>query len=273
MIETELQEKGMSYIYFLILIFLEFLQGINFSLVVWTVTVTLCFCSILFIYKTYQKKLIAEQTQFQRYLLDTIVNIQENERKRFSEELHDDLGSTLFILKLKITVMNKDSFNLQLNEITHLVDEAINSTKRISSASSPVLLNKIGLQRALIEYCTQISINSIVDVKFYSQITPRFNSNIELNLYRVVQELINNFVNHGKASSIEIFFIMGTKVLEILLVDNGKTCSIKEIDKNKGLGLKNIESRLNRVNATLDYKIFERNITIINLNLNKNDFY
>jgi len=202
----------------------------------------------------YQKKVIKHQLEIenlnvknQEKMLGIISDVQEEERKRIANDLHDDVGAQLSTLKLFIYRINENSFpaDTDLKEnIKKLIDSSIKGIRRSIKDLSPNALEKFGFEPTIRDLFDAIRKAESIDIKYDSNINGRkFDSKIELNLFRVIQEIINNTLKHAQATEIRIDINSLSDQLHIHIQDNGIGFSLNG-NNNKGLGFKNIESRL-----------------------------
>ena len=182
---------------------------------------------------------------------------QDAERKRIAEELHDRLGSMLATVKLHFNQVNDKLVELgeenQSNFINaeQLLDEASSEVRRISHDLHSGLLQKFGLFAALRQMTESIAEASGIEVNVLrSHWDERLDFDTETNLYRIVQELISNALKHAKATKITIQLSKDIETGTLMYEDNGKGFDLKRV--NLGLGLKNIESRVSRINGKLN---------------------
>jgi signal transduction histidine kinase len=212
---------------------------------------------IIFFYVIYLKKLTSQQSKHQKELLESAIQIQENERRRFAEDLHDDIAATLSIIKMKLTQTSAAAVS-EKEEVKTMLEEAIQSTRKISWSLSPVILEKYGLERALQQYVERASRPGLKTNFQHFGNTEKLPSKIEISLYRIAQEMIHNSIKHGGASEIEIILKKLPGSTEMAFRDNGKPFNIKgakfTTQKIGGLGVKNIQSRLSIIGGAIDYK-------------------
>ncbi len=203
----------------------------------------------------------ALEIEYREELLRSTILTQEEERRRIAKDLHDDLGSKLNVLKLnfhqfkKFTNNSPDALDL-VGEVKGLLDRTINTTRRISHELLPPTLQDFGLPTALEELCDGFhrtgTIDIELDVENPDARLPEINS--ELQLFRVVQELINNSIRHGAARHIGVQLRQDPGQWALDYQDDGKGFDVQKIEEKKGLGLKNIDSRLHMIGATIRYE-------------------
>ena len=207
-----------------------------------------------------QLKSQAERLKHQELLLFSTIEAQEKERQRIAKDLHDEIGSKLNIINLGMHQLNKIGKNngAILNttkELFGVINETIGTTRRISHDLLPPTLEKFGLKEALVELCESFKQTASFDIAFSVRENDPYKTekNVELNLFRVVQELINNSIKHGKPSQIKINFWKNKNGIKIKYRDNGKGFDFKNNSFKTGLGMQNIESRIKMINAEFNF--------------------
>ncbi len=190
--------------------------------------------------------------------LQSVISAQEEERKRISKELHDGIGQQLSGIKLAwqnlSTSMGQkapEEFK-QLMTISSVLDETTAEVRNLSHQMMPRALQESGLIAA-IEGMLQKSLQfSNIQYEFdHYNVDKRFSENLELSMYRICQELINNVIKHSDASSVMVQLFRNQDKLILIVEDNGK--GISKGDES-GHGLLNIRSRLNTVHGTVNYE-------------------
>jgi PAS domain S-box-containing protein len=189
------------------------------------------------------------------YTLQLIAS-QEAERKRIAAELHDSMGQNLLLIK-NLAQMAEHSPNVgplyeQVATINHLARLCIDEARRISRDLHPYQLDHLGLKRALeamIEHTAQAS--SIIFNSKFERVDELFSGDAAMNLYRIVQESVNNVMKHSQARQVSIR--MERDIHEVLLriEDDGVGFVPDQVGKRKGLGLKNISERVRMLGGRL----------------------
>ncbi|MDK2978262.1 MAG: hypothetical protein PWP52_976 [Bacteroidales bacterium] len=192
----------------------------------------------------------------EKKILNAIMMTEEKERKRFASDLHDGLGPLLSTVKMSISALSKyekDAKNLKIIEnADSVINEAIKSIKDISNNLSPHVLNNFGLAKAVKNFVDKINEIQKIKIQFTSNIfNQRFDSNIEIILYRIVCELIHNSIQHAEADRIEISLTQKNDVIDLFYDDDGKgfDFTYDSIRQNKGSGLQNMISRLESIHG------------------------
>lgn len=208
----------------------------------------------------YQKKQISQQLSHQRALLSATIQTQENERKRIARDLHDSVGGVLSAAKLNINqalrTPDEESASQALDEAKKRIDETLVDTRRISHNLLPATLSEFGLVDTLEEHCNKLNSSELEVLFQHHGEKKRVEEKIELALFRIVQELLHNVIKHAAASIVEVKSEMDAGLLRLEVKDNGKGFDVGVGGKgiqDAGLGLKNIESRVSMINATINY--------------------
>jgi signal transduction histidine kinase len=190
-------------------------------------------------------------------LLSAIIQGEEKARQSIARDLHDGLGPLLSSIKLIISATETeklDANNRKIIERSCLVtDEAIVTLKEISNHLSPHLLKNYGLTKAIETFAIQLFENSPVDFQMNTNIEgKRFYSDLEISIYRVVTELLNNSMKHSGATVIKLKINEKGPLFQLEYIDNGKGFSLESKPKGngaKGMGLENIRSRIKSLNG------------------------
>lgn len=190
--------------------------------------------------------------------LSKMLEGQEKERKRISEDLHDRVGSMLSVVKLHFEALNQspDLPNItnvtQYQQGTKLLDEACDAVRDVSHNISSSALERFGLVAALQDLKSKIEYTNVLEVKLASLglEEDRLSTKYETQAYRIVQELINNVLKHANASLIKIHLIYDEDSLHIQVEDNGKGFEVAKLHEKKGIG--SVESRVKVLKGTYD---------------------
>lgn len=198
----------------------------------------------------------ADRLRAERRVLHAVITTEENERKRFAKDLHDGLGPLLSTVKMSLSALSgrigDPSGKEILSNTQHVVNEAIGTIKDISNILSPHILSNFGLLSATGSFISKINKTMVFNIEFTSNIEEeRFNSDVEVVMYRAICELINNSIKHSGASKIDIDLNKQGKFLILQFSDNGRGFEKEgtENDTNRGMGLSNIATRVKSVNG------------------------
>ena len=181
-------------------------------------------------------------------LMTAVLKTEERSRALFSRELHDGLGPLLSSAKMSISALQRadlsDKDRRLLKDTSAVIDEAIRSLREISNNLSPHILNNFGLVRGVKNFIDRVV--SLHDIRIDLRTTlrdERFDSNVEVILYRVVCELINNSLKHSGATIILLSLEVRDERIYVEYCDNGRGFSPVDVE-HKGMGLSNIRSRI-----------------------------
>ncbi|MBV6477631.1 MAG: hypothetical protein HGGPFJEG_00370 [Ignavibacteria bacterium] len=210
------------------------------------------------------------QTLFTRKLIET----QEDERKRIAAELHDSLGHDLLITKNKLllTAKNPDaneSILNDVNEVTEIISGAIQNVREISYSLHPYQIERLGFTKAIASIIERV--NKITNIRIYSSLDDAdkmLPPEIEINLYRIVQEIMNNIVKHSGATEALLNMNKSDKNISIFISDNGNGFDVDTIMNKKsgsGFGLKGMLERVKLIGGTLELNSSPRSGTEIKL--------
>lgn len=215
---------------------------------------------ILYQRKIQLKKQELKNAQFhhQKDLISAVIETKEIEKRHFALELHDEVGSTLTAIKFAIS-----SSSISADEKASLNENLINviqSVRRISNDLLPSILEEFGLIPAVRNLTESLSsqINQLtfkfVGINDNESVT--HDKSINLAIYRVIQELLNNIIKYADATEIEVQVHQNDTGIEVLVKDNGNgfTPSDYKSEGRPSLGLKNIESRIQQIDGSITYE-------------------
>ena len=188
--------------------------------------------------------------------IDYMVQGQEEERKRIAKDLHDGLGSLLLSAKMQLSNIHqgiKALENLELfTKAEGLISNAHEEVRRIAHNMMPEALMNFGLKEAVQDFGHQINTSSEVQVvtNFYCE-TAELSEEVEIHLFRIIQEGINNALKHADADLITIQFSQDEEYYLLEISDDGKGFDLEEGKGKEGIGLRNLESRVKYLNGEL----------------------
>lgn len=190
----------------------------------------------------------------QRQLLSAVIESQEVERKRIGEDLHDEIGGTLSAIKLMLSAAKRNVNDQEvLVEAKQLIDKMIIDVRNIAHDLSPPGLTMFGLYHTIDSFVSLINKTGEIDVQVHHEpyIEDRFlTERVELALFRIITQLIANTLKHAKATQIALWFKPTNENLSIEYQDNGKGFDVAILEEQHGIGMQNIKSRLQMIDAT-----------------------
>ncbi len=206
---------------------------------------------------------ISSQVENEKKILNAILKAEERERKRIAANIHDDIGPVLSGIMMYVNkIANENTSGSQKEQLKAYLEDMINKTikhiKNISISLMPNLLSEFGLPKAINNFCRQINSLNDVRVNFYYNENFRLEEDLEINLYRILIELINNSLKHSGAKNIVIDLNKTESELRIDFRDDGKGFDFrKSLRKNTGLGLRNIVSRIHTIHGEYTFESVE----------------
>jgi len=195
----------------------------------------------------------------ERELLATrsVLQGEESERSRMARDLHDGLGGLLSGVKINLSSMKGNSIITSENaeafdHAIRLLDTSIGELRRVAHNLMPETLNHYGLKTALNDFVNEMgnSRATALNFRFFGE-DIRYNTQLELTVYRIAQELVNNALKHAEASSVDLQLISSDDRICIQVVDNGKGFIPGEA-ANSGKGLVSIRERVQAYNGRFE---------------------
>lgn len=193
--------------------------------------------------KKSERKIRELQNLQQAKLLNAVMQTQEEERRRVAESLHNDFGQLLNIAVIKLGKDNK--------EVTEILNESINKMRSISYELMPPFLKDYGLEVALADMLEIKTTSSNININFVIDgLTIKKERDLEVAVYRITQELLNNAIKHSKAQNIDVIINDNRKKITITIEDNGQGFDINSYKKR--FGIKYITDRISLLNGTFE---------------------
>ena len=204
----------------------------------------------------YIGRLNRQRQLLNKRILTAVLRTEEKARSRFSKELHDGLGPLLSSARMSLSALARDERSPEQKEIidntTYVIDEAIRSLREISNNLSPHVLNDFGLARGVQNFIDKSAAMHDVKIRFTTNLrSERYDTDIEVILYRVICELINNSLKHAACSAINLSLSQNGSELTLDYTDNGRGFNPQAM-MDCGMGLSNIASRINSLGGTFD---------------------
>jgi two-component system NarL family sensor kinase len=170
-----------------------------------------------------------------------VMDAQEEERKRIAEDLHDSLGHLLSTIKLHLQVVSEKTD--QVYHSLQLLDQASDELRTISFNLMPRTLEEEGLVSALNELASKVTSSGVLKVLLHIHNMEKFvlEKQSQFNIYRIIQEAVNNILKHANATEINIQMIGQNDHITVMIEDDGKGFDTSQ--NNSGRGLKNIVTR------------------------------
>ena len=220
---------------------------------------------------SYQQHLneIAQQQQLQ--FSQAVLQGEEQERRRLARDLHDGLGGMLAGAKINLSAQIEDTYSQdqrnELEKITQQLDHSVTELRRIAHNMMPVNLLKFGLKTALKDLCESL-ISDTTHISFQAlNIADTLREEVQIHIYRIVQELLSNAVRHAQATNIILQCSQDNGLFFITQEDNGKGFDTHAAEHAKGIGLSNIKNRVGFLKGKIDIDSTPDEGTTINIEL------
>ena len=202
----------------------------------------------------YIDRLNRQRQLLNKRILTAVLRTEEKARSRFSKELHDGLGPLLSSARMSLSALSREERSADQREIidntTYVIDEAIRSLREISNNLSPHVLNDFGLARGVQNFIDKSAAMHDAKIRFTTNLrTERYDTDIEVILYRVICELINNSLKHAACTSINLSLSQNGSELALDYTDDGRGFNPQAM-MDCGMGLSNISSRINSLDGT-----------------------
>jgi signal transduction histidine kinase len=226
------------------------------------------------VYKQRQKRkdqeLLVVKNEAQINALESLIEGEEKERFRIAKELHDGVNGDLSAIKHKLNTLLKLN-NKTIEETVLMIDKSCEQVRTISHNLVPPALENFDLQTAASDYCTNmnnihtptISFNYIGEMVILPKI-------VEVNVFRIIQELVTNSIKHAEASEINVQLSCRENALQLAVDDDGNGFDNTQ-PKSEGVGISNIKNRVSFLNGEIDFSSTSKG-TSVNIFMDKTKF-
>lgn len=218
----------------------------------------------------YKQQIVEADQLRQMQVTRALLQGEEKERKRMARDLHDGLGGLLAGVKLNLSryLQSKKDEGEKQDELGSIVDQldvSFRELRRIARNMIPESLLQFGLEAALRDMCHSMS-NDILRVEFQAfDIRSDIREDKQVMIYRIVQELVSNAVRHSDASEVLVQCSQNEHLFFITVEDNGKGLDKGKTNENKGIGLENIQSRVQYLDGKIDFLSEKDEGTTVNI--------
>ena len=221
--------------------------------------------------KEAEEKLFSYQKQLKKFS-EELQNKIEEERNQISKTLHDSIGQSLSLLRIKLNSCKEDAVEpkqkKEYEEFIFTIEEIITELKSISHSLKPRALESMGLKMAITHLINDISEGTgIIGELNFADEDLRYDEKLEINLFRIVQESLNNILKYAQATKFGVQLINSKNSIRLIISDNGKGFNPEEVLKNSGLnggmGLLNIKERVESFGGNLKIDSNENDGTIL----------
>lgn len=216
--------------------------------------------TLVLVYQKRQLQNLRERDQlkvsFEKEILESKLEIQEQTFKNISQEIHDNIGQLLSLAKLTINTMdgnNKDDLDTKISSTNEILGKAIRDLRDLSKSMHADNITELGLIRAI-----EGEFEMIKRAGYHTSLAEngdpfRLSNHHELIIFRIFQEVLNNIIKHAKASQIDVIVGYVDGIFSLQIQDNG--CGfLYDKTKNNGMGLRNIQNRTRIIGAYFSLK-------------------
>ena len=208
-------------------------------------------------------KTLMEKMRQERKTLSQIIEAQENERRRISRELHDEIGQALYAIKFNLEMVDKDvppttsALRGRLEEAKSLSSQTLTAMRQLSQDLRPTMLDDLGLVPTLRWYIQNFSNRLGICSNFETiGLEEKLSPQIETAFYRIVQEALNNIAKHAQADRVEISFVKRDSRIYASIQDNGKGFDLDKVlhpgTPERGLGIIGIQERISLLGGQME---------------------
>lgn len=200
--------------------------------------------------------------------IDKLLEGQEKERIKIANDLHDNLGSLLATLKLNFQNLKKqdlknDPDNL-FNKTDELIEEAYQKVRTIAHTKNAGVIANQGLLPSVKNIAKKMNIPGKLTVEVIPfGLEERLENTLEVTIFRMIQEILTNAIKHANATEINVHLTQHDDSLNIIVEDNGDGFNPKKIDKKEGMGLTNIEKKVEQMGGVFTIDSSEKRGTSI----------
>ena len=243
------------------------------------ITAGLLVISALFGYLLLSRRKLVENVRLQQALskqqelsVKAIFNAEDQERRRIAAELHDGVGQILSCALMNLnSLFESVDLKQEQADLAHrslaLVTESYDEMRSISHQMIPNSLLKNGLAQALRESLSKID-EKIIRVQLNDDgLASHLDAQTETALYRIIQEAFNNVLKHAQATKVYISLMSDADGISVTIEDNGNGFDSTLIHENKGIGLKNIRTRIESLKGTVEFDTAPGKGTLVVINL------
>jgi signal transduction histidine kinase len=200
---------------------------------------------------------MAEGRQTQELLRRTsssLIEAQEQERRRIARELHDDLGQALALTKVTLDGLiegSGESLKSALTDISGQISDISNTAREISHGLYPTRLEYLGLAKALKRLCSELRSGKNISIHLTMGSLPdHLLPSISLSLYRIAQEAMHNIITHSQAKNVQVELGADDTRISLRIIDDG--VGFDPSHAGAGLGLESMRQRVRALGGFID---------------------
>jgi signal transduction histidine kinase len=193
----------------------------------------------------------------QQALTRRLVDVQEEERQNLARELHDEIGQMMTGLQFSLSALLPQASAEQkgkITEIQKLVSNLIAQTREISINLRPSMLDDTGLILTLFWHFNRYTAQTNIKVNFqhYNLLDKRFRAEIEMTVFRIIQEALTNVARHAKAESVDVLLKLEDEKITLDIMDKGQGFDLNSVNTSSHVGLSGMRDRVYSVGGLMD---------------------
>ncbi|HXL57442.1 MAG TPA: ATP-binding protein, partial [Chitinophagaceae bacterium] len=204
----------------------------------------------------HQKEMFDLKSQYERTILESQLEIQEQTFRNISQEIHDNIGQALSLAKLNLNTIPQNGASDKIALTEELLGKAINDLRDLSKSLHPEKITDIGLINAirhelqLVQKAAKLSTEMIIEEK-----EANLSNEKSIIIFRMIQEILHNIIKHAKAKNVTLIIRTGENKTIIEVNDNGTGFNPANLKSTEtGIGLKSIQQRCALINASCNIR-------------------
>lgn len=205
--------------------------------------------------------------QFEQTLLSSQLEIQEQTFNYISQEIHDNIGQVLSLVRINLNTLNSEKEQPKLELMDELMGKAITDLRSLSHSLNTDYIRTVGWAPAVEKLFLDINRSDKYKTSFdIEDELPALKDEKNIILFRMIQEIINNIIKHAAATEISLYAIRKSNQVMIDIKDNGK--GFDKTILSAGTGIRNLQQRANMIDATIDFRSNAANGTLVSIAIN-----
>jgi signal transduction histidine kinase len=245
-----------------------------------TSTILLSVLVLLLGFSAYRRYKLQERSRMQTAMIrqqelatKAVIKAEEDERQRIARDLHDGVGQMMSAAKMNLSAFESEmnfsnsEHKIEFEKIIGLVDESCREIRSVSHNMMPNALLRNSLSSAIRDFIDKIEGKTLKIHLFTEGLDERLDADVEIVLYRVIQECVNNVIKHANATTLDITIIKDKDGISATVEDNGKGFDSKDTRKFEGIGMRNIITRVEYLKGTVEFDSAPGRGTAVGINV------
>lgn len=213
--------------------------------------------------KSNEQKLLTIQQQRKNEVEEALYEGEIHERERIAKDLHDGIGGRITGIKIHLENLAQQHNSSDLQNLTNQLEICLSELRNTARNLTPETLKKFGLEEAIKDFCQNMSSPSTSISCYVKNLNQIRDQKTQIHIFHIIQETVNNAMKHSEASKILVQCTYEDRVLLLDIEDNGKGFESDKI--SRGLGLNNIEKRVQAFNGKLNIQSALNSGTTVNI--------